>query len=145
MGLFDQKLKYEKRDRGSLFQWSEFNVCGALAPNALTLDAFVTTFTAHRQLLTALTATSSQHVSAVGGGHALTEAVLVAALAYGGLECPFHIELFLPSTGNGIRFREGKDRRTFHDYQNPNVNFFWRLPHGRIYPSNKGKAGPMLT
>jgi len=90
--------------------WSSFNVCGALTPCASTLDALVTALTAYRQLLTALAATRSQHVTAVGGGHALTEAMLVAALAYGGLECPFHIELFLPSTDNGVRFREGKDR-----------------------------------
>jgi hypothetical protein len=115
------------------------------APFGLTLDAFVAALTADRQLLAALSATRSQHVAAVGRGHALAEAMLVAAFPYGGLECPFHIELFLPSTGLGLRFREGKDRGSFHEYQNPNVNFFCSSSVGGNSASDQRSAASKVT
>ena len=42
------------------------------------------------EFLAAVTTAGGEHAAAVGGGHAGAEAVLVHALAIGGLECSFH-------------------------------------------------------
>ena len=42
------------------------------------------------ELLAAVTTAGGEHAAAVGGGHAGAEAVLVHALAVGGLKCSFH-------------------------------------------------------
>ena len=48
------------------------------------------------ELLAAVTATGGEHAAAVRGSHAGAEAVLVHALAVGGLKCSFHrIFLFI--------------------------------------------------
>ena len=47
------------------------------------------------EFLAAVTTTGSEHATAIGGSHTGTEAVLVDALAVGGLECSFHRILFL--------------------------------------------------
>ena len=55
-----------------------------------TLDAFVASFRTHRQFCPAFRPSSTQYVASIGRCHALAEAVLIASLAYRGLECPFH-------------------------------------------------------
>ena len=48
------------------------------------------------KFLAAVTTTGGEHAAAVGGSHAGAEAVLVHALAVGGLKCSFHrIFLFI--------------------------------------------------
>jgi hypothetical protein len=42
------------------------------------------------QLLSALSAPSGQYPSAIGGGHALPEPVLISSLSAGRLVCSFH-------------------------------------------------------
>ena len=41
-----------------------------------------------------MTTACIENATAVGGSHACAEAVLVHALALGGLECSFHISVF---------------------------------------------------
>ena len=55
-----------------------------------TLDAFVASFRTHRQFCPAFRPSSTQYIASIGRCHALAKAVLVASLAYRGLECPFH-------------------------------------------------------
>lgn len=45
---------------------------------------------ADREAQTTLGATAGKHLAALGGGHTLTEAVLVNSLSVRGLECTFH-------------------------------------------------------
>lgn len=45
---------------------------------------------ADREAQATLGAAAGQHLAAVSGGHAAAEAVLVDALAVGGLKCAFH-------------------------------------------------------
>ena len=50
---------------------------------------------AHGEAVATLGATTSQNLAAIGSLHALTKAVLVGLLAVGGLECSFHLALYL--------------------------------------------------
>ena len=49
---------------------------------------------AYSEAVATLSATTGQHLAAVGGAHAVTEAMLVGFLAVRGLECTFHFYLF---------------------------------------------------
>lgn len=60
--------------------------------SVLSLNALVTALRAHAQFLTSLLTTCTQNIAPIGRRHALTEAVLVASLAYRGLKGPFHID-----------------------------------------------------
>ena len=51
------------------------------------------------QLLATMTTTGCEYAAAVGSRHALTETMLVDALAHVRLECPFHCMLFLIFSG----------------------------------------------
>lgn len=55
------------------------------------------TLAGNGQLFTTAFAAGSQHTAAVSRRHALTETVFVLALAYGGLESPFHDTVALKS------------------------------------------------
>ena len=69
------------------------------------LNAFVAALIGDTQLLAAFAATRCENGATSGRSHALAESVLVAALANGGLKCPFH--------DTGFRNRERKDRQPF--------------------------------
>ena len=56
----------------------------------LTLNAFVASFCTHRQFLAAFGPPSIQYIAAIGRSHSLAKAMLITALAYRGLKCPFH-------------------------------------------------------
>jgi hypothetical protein len=45
---------------------------------------------AYSEAVTTLSAATGKHLAAVGGAHAMTEAMLVGFLAVRGLECTFH-------------------------------------------------------
>lgn len=71
------------------FKWSSTLSFARLS--CLACDALVATLTAHRHLLTALATARIQNITPAYGRHTLAEAVLVTALTYGGLKCPFHL------------------------------------------------------
>lgn len=60
--------------------------------SVLSLNAFVSALGAYTQFLTSLLTTCTQNITPIGRRHALTESVLIAALAYRGLKGPFHID-----------------------------------------------------
>ena len=62
------------------------------------------------EFLAAVTATGGQHAAAVRGSHAGAEAVLVHALAVGGLECSFHRISLLLFCLFGAVFTDGLQR-----------------------------------
>ena len=45
---------------------------------------------AYSEAVTTLSAATGKHLAAVGGAHAMTEAMLVGFLTVRGLECSFH-------------------------------------------------------
>ncbi len=54
------------------------------------LDRLPAVLVGDGEFLAAVTTAGGEHAAAVGGGHAGAEAVLVHALAVGGLKCSFH-------------------------------------------------------
>jgi hypothetical protein len=56
---------------------------------------------AYSEAVTTLSAATGQNLAAVGGAHAMTEAMLVGFLAVRGLECSFHfLSLFFTCSEN---------------------------------------------
>ena len=62
-----------------------------------------TVFVRDGEFLAGVTTTCAQYAAAIGGSHACAEAVLVHALALGGLECSFHISSFLYFSHKGLQ------------------------------------------
>ena len=71
-------MKNRLRNSRSLFQF------------LMSVDRLPAVLVGDGELLAAVTTTGGGHAAAVGGGHAGAEAVLVHALAVGGLKCSFH-------------------------------------------------------
>lgn len=59
----------------------------------LCLHAIV--FVRNGEFLSALSATCSQYSATIGGSHSLTETVLVFSLSVRGLECSFHLRIYV--------------------------------------------------
>ena len=91
------------------------------------------------EFLAALCATGSENATTIGGLHALTETVLVIALAIVRLECSFHFVLyrynyyFLQMLTHSLRIRSAKVVRkpfpakfssVFFPFRTPDVAFF---------------------
>lgn len=69
-------------------------MCGWILPTVFVRDG---------EFLAGVTTTCAQYAAAIGGSHACAEAVLVHALALGGLECSFHISSFLYFSHKGLQ------------------------------------------
>lgn len=79
------RLVFAPKKRGTSVYW------GCLA---VFLLLFAVNFVRDGEFLAALCATGGENAAAIGGLHALTETVLVVALAVVRLECSFHCILY---------------------------------------------------
>ena len=69
---------------------SRLRISRSLLQFLMSVDGLPAVLVGDGELLAAVTTTGGEHAAAVGGGHAGAEAVLVHALAVGGLKCSFH-------------------------------------------------------
>ena len=73
-----------------------FGISRSLFQFLIPVDGLPAVLVGDGELLAAVTTAGGEHAAAVGGSHAGAEAVLVHALAVGGLKCSFHrIFLFI--------------------------------------------------
>ena len=69
---------------------SRLRISRSLLQFLMSVDGLPAVLVGDGEFLAAVTTTGGEHAAAVGGGHAGAEAVLVHALAVGGLKCSFH-------------------------------------------------------
>ena len=67
-----------------------FGISRSLFQFLIPVDRLPAVLVGDGELLAAVTTAGGEHAAAVGGSHAGAEAVLVHALAVGGLKCSFH-------------------------------------------------------